>query len=110
MIDPPAEDAGADRAAERRRWFVDSDIALGRVAPGTAGTVGCASVTRFREEHRGRRCARSCVAWRWPASSGCARLLLRLGPHAEVLEPAEWHDLGADAARELLARYEVTDS
>ena len=24
-------------------------------------------------------------------------LLLRLGPHAEVLEPAEWHDLGADA-------------
>ena len=37
-------------------------------------------------------------------------LLLRLGPHAAVLEPAEWHDLAADAARDLLARYEVTDS
>jgi proteasome accessory factor C len=37
-------------------------------------------------------------------------LLLRLGPHAEILEPAEWHDLAAQGARELLTRYEVTDS
>ena len=34
-------------------------------------------------------------------------LLLRLGPHATVLEPAEWHDLGADSARQLLERYET---
>jgi hypothetical protein len=37
-------------------------------------------------------------------------LLLRLGPHAAVLEPEEWHDLGADAARELLERYETPAS
>jgi predicted DNA-binding transcriptional regulator YafY len=37
-------------------------------------------------------------------------LLLRLGPHATVLEPAEWHDLGADSARQLLARYEAIDN
>ncbi len=37
-------------------------------------------------------------------------LLLRLGPNAAVLEPEEWHDLGADAARQLLQRYETPDS
>ena len=37
-------------------------------------------------------------------------LLLRLGPHAAVLEPAEWHDLGAESARQLLGLYEDTDS
>ena len=30
------------------------------------------------------------------------RLLVRLGPEAEVLEPAEWRDLGADVARRIL--------
>jgi proteasome accessory factor C len=33
------------------------------------------------------------------------RLLLRLGPHAEVLDPPELADTGRAAARELLARY-----
>ncbi len=33
------------------------------------------------------------------------RLLVRLGPETEVLEPAEWRDLGADVARRILARY-----
>jgi proteasome accessory factor C len=33
------------------------------------------------------------------------RLLLRLGPHAEVLEPPELADTGRLAARQLLARY-----
>jgi proteasome accessory factor C len=37
-------------------------------------------------------------------------LLLRLGPHAEVVAPAEWRTLGADAAAELLRRYESTPS
>jgi hypothetical protein len=27
-----------------------------------------------------------------------------------VLEPTGWHDLAAEAARELLARYDVTDN
>jgi len=34
------------------------------------------------------------------------RLLLRLGPHAEVLEPAELKDAGRDAARQLMVRYQ----
>ena len=33
------------------------------------------------------------------------RLLLRLGPDAEVRQPAEWRRLGADVAGRLLARY-----
>ncbi len=33
------------------------------------------------------------------------RLLLRLGPDAEVEAPADWVDVGRDAARRLLARY-----
>jgi proteasome accessory factor C len=33
------------------------------------------------------------------------RLLLRLGPHAEVLDPPELADTGRQAARQLLARY-----
>jgi proteasome accessory factor C len=33
------------------------------------------------------------------------RLLLRLGPHAEVLDPPELAEVGRDAARQLLARY-----
>ncbi len=34
-----------------------------------------------------------------------ARLLLRLGPHAVVLEPPEWRRLGASAAAAVLVRY-----
>ncbi|HUI05110.1 MAG TPA: WYL domain-containing protein, partial [Acidimicrobiales bacterium] len=34
------------------------------------------------------------------------RLMLRLGPHAEVLDPPELADVGRDAARQLLARYQ----
>ena len=33
------------------------------------------------------------------------RLLLRLGPHAEVLDPPELSETGRHAARQLLARY-----
>ena len=33
------------------------------------------------------------------------RLLVRLGPEAEVIAPAEWGGLGAEVARRLLARY-----
>ncbi|HEY5024303.1 MAG TPA: WYL domain-containing protein [Acidimicrobiales bacterium] len=36
------------------------------------------------------------------------RLLLRLGPHAEVLDPPELAETGRQAARQLLARYRST--
>jgi proteasome accessory factor C len=34
-----------------------------------------------------------------------ARTLVRLGPDAEVIEPAEWRDLGREAAARIVARY-----
>jgi len=39
-----------------------------------------------------------------------ARLLLRLGDRAEVVEPEHWSALGADTARLVLARYVTTIS
>jgi proteasome accessory factor C len=33
------------------------------------------------------------------------RLLLRLGPDAEVVDPPEWRAAGADTAARVLARY-----
>jgi proteasome accessory factor C len=37
-------------------------------------------------------------------------LLLRLGSHVDVVEPESWRGLAADAATEVLARYEATTS
>jgi predicted DNA-binding transcriptional regulator YafY len=43
------------------------------------------------------------------ASEGWLRdLLLRLGAQATVVSPPEWSGLGADAAAELLSRYEAS--
>jgi len=53
-----------------------------------------------------RRDGRIEVALPVASSVWLARLLLRLGPHAQVLEPRELADVGRDAARQLLARYE----
>jgi len=39
-----------------------------------------------------------------------ARLMLRLGDRAEVIEPQRWTKLGAETARAVLARYETTTS
>jgi proteasome accessory factor C len=39
-----------------------------------------------------------------------AELLLRLGPSATVTSPAAWRGLGADAAADVLARYEAAGS
>lgn len=39
-----------------------------------------------------------------------ARLLVRLGPDGTLVEPPRWRGLAADAAGELLARYEVAAS
>ena len=34
------------------------------------------------------------------------RLLLRLGPHVEVIEPRQWSELGREAAASVLGRYD----
>ncbi len=88
------------------RWFVDSDVpsVVLRLAPAARWAAERYPLRDEHEESDGVSVVRMAVAnERWLRT-----LLLRLGPHASVLEPEEWHDLGADAARQLLERYEAT--
>jgi proteasome accessory factor C len=110
VIDPPREGANAVVPPSGDRWFVDSDVpsvVLRLAAPAR----WAAERYPLREEHAEPDKAGAVVVSMAVASEQWLRtLLLRLGPHAAVLEPAEWHDLGADAARQLLERYETPDS
>jgi proteasome accessory factor C len=104
-VDPPAMNSAAITPPTGDRWFVDSDIpsVVLRLAPQARWA---AERYPLREEHED---GDALIVRMAVASEKWLRtLLLRLGPHAEVLEPDEWHDLGTGAARELLARYEVT--
>ena len=90
------------------QWFVDSDVpsVVLVLAPPARWAAERYPLREEREEAAGAIVVRMAVASeRWLRT-----LLLRLGPHATVLEPEQWHDLGADAARELLERYEETES
>ena len=90
------------------QWFVDSDVpsVVLRLAPQARWAAERYPLRDEREDSAGAIVVRMAVAnERWLRT-----LLLRLGPYAVVLEPDEWHDLGADAARQLLGRYEVTES
>jgi proteasome accessory factor C len=87
-------------------WFVDSDVpsVVLRLAPAARWAAERYPLRDENEEPDGVIVVRMAVAnERWLRT-----LLLRLGPHASVLEPQEWHDLGADAARQVLQRYEAT--
>jgi proteasome accessory factor C len=90
------------------QWFVDSDVpsVVLRLAPQARWAAERYPLREEHDDDGGAVVVRMAVAnERWLRT-----LLLRLGPHAVVLEPSEWHDLGSDAARELLERYEVTES
>ena len=90
------------------RWFVDGDVpsVVLRLAPAARWAAERYPLREEHEERDGVVVVRMAVAnERWLRT-----LLLRLGPHASVLEPQEWHDLGADSARQLLERYEATVS
>ena len=90
------------------RWFVDGDVpsVVLRLAPAARWAAERYPLRVEHEEHDGVIVVRMAVAnERWLRT-----LLLRLGPHASVLEPQEWLDLGADSARQLLERYEATVS
>ena len=90
------------------RWFVDSDVpsVVLRLAPAARWAAERYPLREEQEEQDGVIVVRMAVAnERWLRT-----LLLRLGPNASVLEPQEWHDLGADSARQLLERYEATVS
>jgi proteasome accessory factor C len=106
-IDPPAPGFSAVTPPSGDQWFADSDVpsVVLRLAQSARWA---AERYPIREEHED---GDALVVRMAVASEQWLRtLLLRLGPYAEVLEPAEWHDLGAEVARQLLERYEATAS
>lgn len=103
---------GADRTGERvapreasppTEWFADDTVTTTtlRLAPQAMWAVERYPVRSVTPNADGGADVELPVASeRW-----LARLLLRLGPHAEVLSPSEWRTLGATAAASVLARY-----
>lgn len=103
---------GADRTGERvaprdatppTEWFADDTVTTTRLrlAPQAMWAVERYPVRSVAPNASGGADVELAVASeRW-----LARLLLRLGPHAEVLDPPEWRRLGAAAAAGVLARY-----
>ena len=75
------------------QWFVDSDVpsVVLRLAPPARWA---AERYPLRDEHPQGDTSGSIVVRMAVANEQWLRtLLLRLGPHAAVLEPVEWHDL-----------------
>lgn len=84
-------------------WFADGGLpqVTLRLRPEARWAVERYPTDEVREDRRGRVTATFPVASRpW-----LERLLLRLGPAAEVVKPAEWKTLAAETARRVLARY-----
>ena len=86
-------------------WFAQADEArpVTLLLPADAGWVADHyPVTSVTTEADGRwRVVLPIVNERW-----LARLLLRVGPEASVVDPADWHDLAARTAVTVLARYD----
>ena len=85
-------------------WFADADLPTARLrVPVSQTWVAERYPTRsVTQTEHGWELVVSVASERW-----LAQLLLRLGADAQVVEPAEWKDLGARAARTLLATYEA---
>ena len=85
-------------------WFAqaaDAQEATLLVPADAAWVADHYPVTSVEESDDGRlRVVLPVVSERW-----LARLLLRVGTEAEVVEPAQWRDLAARAATQVLARY-----
>jgi proteasome accessory factor C len=110
VIDAPADDASSVVPPSGDQWFVDSDVpsVVLRLAPQARWA---AERYPLRDERPEGDASGTIVVRMAVANEQWLRtLLLRLGPHATVLEPVEWHDLGADAARQLLECYETADN
>ncbi len=107
VIDMPGEGSRTVAPPGGEQWFADGDVpsVLLRLAPQARWATERYPVREEREEG-GVIVVRMAVG----SEQWLRTLLLRLGPYAQVLEPPEWHDLGAEGARQLLARYEATDS
>lgn len=100
--------AGDEALPEPGAWFADGSVprAVVRVGPG-----GRWAVERYPVDSVDGPDADGWVVARLPVVSEqwFARLLLRLGPDAEVVEPAGWADLGRQAAANVLARYRASE-
>lgn len=86
-----------------RGWFADAGLrrVTLRLAPAARWVVERYPVDAVVERRRGTVDATFPVASeRW-----LERLLVRLGPDAEVRKPAEWRGLGSQVAQRVLARY-----
>ena len=97
----PARDA---ELPEPGTWFADGSVPRAVVRIGPAARW---AIERYPVDSIGEVDADGWVTVRLAVASEqwLARLLLRLGPHAEVVEPEEWADLGRQAAARVLARY-----
>jgi proteasome accessory factor C len=113
-IDMPRGGAGAIVPPSGDQWFVDSDVpsVVLRLAPQARWAAERYPLREERQEDATASGGSGAIVVNMAVANEqwLRTLLLRLGPHATVLEPAEWHDLGADAARALLERYETTDN
>jgi proteasome accessory factor C len=84
-------------------WFADAGLrrVTLRLSPAARWVIERYPVDEVVERHGGGADATFPVASeRW-----LERLLVRLGPEADVIDPAEWRGLGPDVARRVLARY-----
>jgi proteasome accessory factor C len=105
-IDPPKGGVPAVPPATDD-WFVDSDVpsVVLRLQPAARWAAERYPVREEHEEQSALIVRMAVASEQWLRT-----LLLRLGRHAAVVEPEAWRDLGAQAARQLLTRYEGTGS
>lgn len=106
-IDPPREGTSPVAPPSGDEWFADSDVpsVVLRLEPAARWATERYPVREEREEGGALVVRMAVTSEQWLRT-----LLLRLGPNAQVLEPQEWHDLAAVAARQVLACYEPTGS
>jgi proteasome accessory factor C len=107
IIDVPPEGSTVTTPPSGDEWFADGDVpsVVLRLAPQARWAAERYPLREERDEGGSTVVRMAVTSEHWLRT-----LLLRLGPYAEVLEPTGWHDLAAEAARELLARYDVTDN
>ena len=98
-IDPVAQPVAVPGPDD---WFADADLPVAtlRLDRSARWVAERYPIRASRELGDALEIDLSITSERWLRS-----LLLRLGPHADVVEPATWRTLGADAAAELLDRY-----
>ena len=104
VIEPPEANAPPVVPPSGGDWFADSDVpsVVLRLDPSARWAAERYPVREEREEGDALVVRMAVLDEQWLRT-----LLLRLGRHATVLEPVQWRELAATAARDVLARYEA---